>query len=156
MTNGTGINPRQQHRANPETIGHKPVSVVRHCQYGCGKHQEGRDLTGFEDRNFIEEKDMTKKQLFRVYHMMQQEVLKAAPSKKKVNQWEEWEDLSDQEDMDTMDQQVNRTKEEKKPRSADPLIHRDPGFRHPIRIRIHRPDPGFSATQLHDSFSFLL
>uniref|UniRef100_A0A915IMF6 Uncharacterized protein n=1 Tax=Romanomermis culicivorax TaxID=13658 RepID=A0A915IMF6_ROMCU len=35
-------------------------------------------------------------------------LLKAGPSKKKLNQWE---DLSDLEDMDTMDQQVNRTNE---------------------------------------------
>uniref|UniRef100_A0A915KF70 Uncharacterized protein n=1 Tax=Romanomermis culicivorax TaxID=13658 RepID=A0A915KF70_ROMCU len=34
--------------------------------------------------------------------------LKADPSKKKLNQWE---DLSDLEDMDTLDQQVNRTNE---------------------------------------------
>uniref|UniRef100_A0A915IUB1 Uncharacterized protein n=1 Tax=Romanomermis culicivorax TaxID=13658 RepID=A0A915IUB1_ROMCU len=35
-----------------------------------------------------------------------EKMLKAGPSKKKLNQWE---DLSDPEDMDTLDQQVNRT-----------------------------------------------
>uniref|UniRef100_A0A915IH32 Uncharacterized protein n=1 Tax=Romanomermis culicivorax TaxID=13658 RepID=A0A915IH32_ROMCU len=38
------------------------------------KYQCDYDVTGLEDQNFVEEKDITKKQLFKIYHMMQQEL----------------------------------------------------------------------------------